>query len=56
MEKTRLRIEQSISNRHGEVINQCEVVLFFVDLLKKKITAIPSDIFDGLIQSEKNGE
>ncbi|WP_426578544.1 hypothetical protein ACP179_16400 [Xenorhabdus stockiae] len=56
MGKTRLRIEQFISNRHGEVINQCEVVLFFVDLLKKKITAIPSDIFDRLIQSEKNGE
>ncbi|WP_446469716.1 YbgC/FadM family acyl-CoA thioesterase [Xenorhabdus stockiae] len=53
MGKTRLRIEQSISNSRGEVINQCEVVLFFVDLQKKKITAIPSDIFDRLIQSEK---
>lgn len=46
--KTSLRIVQSISDCSGNIINQCDIFLVFVDFLKKKAARIPSDLLERL--------
>ncbi|MFI8418444.1 YbgC/FadM family acyl-CoA thioesterase [Serratia sp. NPDC078593] len=49
--KISLRIAQSISDQNGNIINQCDVLLVLVDLIKKKPTRIPFSMLKRLTLS-----
>lgn len=46
--KLRLTVEQTITNNQNEIINRCEVLLVYVDLIKRRPSEIHFDFYEKL--------